>query len=49
MIEYSAFYSFANSAPEGFAEAKVESEDAHFNRDLGEFLLPYDAVRRAAD
>ena len=49
MIEYPAFYSYAYPAPEGFAEARVEPEDARFNRDLGEFLLPYDAVRRAVD
>ena len=49
MIEYPAFYSYAYPAPEGFAEARVEPEDARFNRDLGEFLLPYDAARRAVD
>ncbi|HYF87067.1 DUF5996 family protein [Azospirillum sp.] len=49
MIEYPAFYSYAYPAPEGFAEARVEPEDARFNRGLGEFLLPYDVVRRAVD
>ncbi|MBP2316352.1 DUF5996 family protein [Azospirillum soli] len=49
MVEYPAFYSYAYPAPEGFAEARVEPEDARFNRELGEFLLPYDSVRRAVD
>ena len=49
MIGYPAFYSYAYPAPAGFADARVEPEDARFNRDLGEFLLPYDAVRRAVD
>lgn len=49
VIEYPAFYSYAYPAPERFAEAGVEPEDARFDRALGEFLLPYDAVRRAVD
>lgn len=48
-IEYPAFYSYAYPAPQGYAEARVEPEDGRFNRDLGEFLLPYDTVRRAVD
>jgi hypothetical protein len=42
------FYAYAYPAPPGFAEAKVRPAQAAFNRDLGEFLLPYDAVRQAA-
>ncbi|HEY0832284.1 MAG TPA: DUF5996 family protein [Azospirillum sp.] len=49
VIEYPAFYSYAYPAPEGFAEARVEPEEARFDRALGEFLLPYDAVRRAVN
>ena len=37
------------SAPEGFAAAHVQPDAAFFSKDLGEFLLPYDAVRTAAD
>ena len=43
------FYSYAYPAPEGFAAAAVEPPAAHFNQDLGEFVLPYDAVRTADD
>lgn len=49
MVEYPAFYSYAYPASEGFAEARFEPEDARFERELGEFLLPCDAVRRAVD
>ncbi len=44
-----AFYSYAYPAPEGFAEAKVDPAQAYFFKDLGEFILPYDAMRTAAD
>ena len=48
-LDYPAFYSYAYPAPEGFAQAKAEPEGAHFDGRLGEFVLPYDEVRRAAD
>ncbi len=44
-----AFYSYAYPAPDGFADAAVRPEAAYFSKDLGEFLLPYDAVRTAAN
>lgn len=43
------FYSYAYPGPDGFADAGVEPPAAHWNADLGEFLLPYEAVRSAAD
>jgi hypothetical protein len=48
-IDYAAFYSYAYPAPEGFAAAPVRPAKAFFSKDLGEFLLPYDAVRTAPD
>ena len=47
-IDYPAFYSYAYPAPAGFADARVKPADAFFSTDLGEFVLPYDAVRTAA-
>ncbi|MEI9889993.1 MAG: DUF5996 family protein [Caulobacteraceae bacterium] len=44
-----SFYSYAYPTPAGFAGAPVAPEAARFDTALGEFLLPYDAVRRAAD
>lgn len=48
-IDYPAFYSYAYPAPAGFAAAPVRPAQAFFSRELGEFILPYDAVRTAAD
>jgi len=48
-IDYPAFYSYAYPAPEGFAAAAVKPAQAFFSKDLGEFILPYDAVRMAGD
>jgi hypothetical protein len=43
------FYSYAYPAPQGFASAPVRPAVARFSPELGEFLLPYEAVRSAAD
>ena len=48
-INYAAFYSYAYPAPDGFSTAAVKPGDAFFSKELGEFLLPYDAMRMARD
>ena len=48
-IDYPAFYSYAYPEPEGFRSARVSPEAAFFSEALGEFILPYDAVRTAPD
>ena len=48
-IEYPAFYSYAYPQPVGFAQAKVKPSEALFSEQLGEFILPYDAIRTARD
>ncbi len=48
-VPYPAFYSYAYPAPAGFRDAPVRPAAATYNADLGEFLLPYDAVRTAGD
>jgi hypothetical protein len=48
-IDYPAFYSYAYPAPDGFAATPVRPAQAFFSSELGEFILPYDAVRTAAD
>ena len=48
-IDFPAFYSYAYPVPEGFPKAPVEPRDAYYSDQLGEFLLPYDAVRQAPD
>jgi hypothetical protein len=44
-----AFYSYAYPAPDGFSEATVKPAAAVWSAALGEFLLPYEAVRTARD
>jgi Family of unknown function (DUF5996) len=44
-----AFYSYAYPAPAGFAAARVKPDAAVWSKALGEFLLPYAAVRKARD
>jgi len=43
-----AFYSYAYPQPAGFSEARMPT-GARFEPQLGEFILPYDTVRTAAD
>jgi Family of unknown function (DUF5996) len=41
------FYAYAYPTPAGFAEWPIQPGVAAFNRDFGEFVLPYDKVRAA--
>lgn len=44
-----SFYSYAYPEPEGFSAWPVEPAGAYYDTGLGEFLLPYAAVRTAHD
>jgi hypothetical protein len=48
-VDYAAFYSYAYPAAKDYAAAAVRPGQAFFSPELGEFLLPYDAVRAASD
>ncbi|VIO77121.1 hypothetical protein CI1B_69440 [Bradyrhizobium ivorense] len=48
-IDYPAFYSYAYPEPPGYRSKQVGPAAAFFSEALGEFILPYDAVRTAAD
>jgi len=48
-VDYPAFYSYAYPEPADFRTAKVKPDAAFFGEALGEFILPYDAVRTAAN
>jgi hypothetical protein len=48
-IDYPAFYSYAWPAAEAFRTSPVQPEAAFFSEALGEFILPYEAVRSSAD
>jgi hypothetical protein len=43
------FYAYAYPTPEGYKDAKVSPEQAMWLDELGEFVLPYDAVAKAGD
>jgi hypothetical protein len=44
-----AFYAYMSPELAGFAEADVQPAAASYHRELGEFILPYEAVRSNAD
>ncbi len=44
-----AFYSYAYPTPKGFSEARIEPAGAVWAAEMGEWLLPYEAVRTAPD
>jgi hypothetical protein len=48
-IDYPAFYAYAYPEPAGFRSARVRPDAAFFSEAVGEFILPYDAVRTADD
>jgi hypothetical protein len=44
-----AFYSYAYPEPDGYRDHPVEPGAAHYDEALGEFVLPYEAVRTSDD
>jgi uncharacterized protein DUF5996 len=44
-----SFYSYTYPQPDGYPNAPVRPAGAFFDSRMGEFMLPYDEVRRAAD
>ena len=46
-IDYPAFYSYAYPEPEGYRATPLQPAAAFFSEALGEFILPYEAVRNA--
>ena len=48
-VEEAAFYAYTYPAAPAFSEGKVQPNAAYWLGDLGEFVLPYAAVRDAVD
>ena len=46
-VPYPVYYAYAYPAPEGFKDFRVLPQAAFYSNDLGEFLLPYDEVRKS--
>ena len=47
--EEGTFYAYAYPEPDGFSSRPVGPPEASYSPDAGQFLLPYEAVRRAPD
>jgi hypothetical protein len=48
-VQEAAYYTYMAPEPDGFSAASVQPGTAVYNKELGEFILPYEAVRTAAD
>ena len=48
-IDYPAFYAYAYPPPSAYRAASVRPDAAFWHEGLSEFVLPYEAVRSAAD
>jgi hypothetical protein len=46
-VRGAAFYSYASPEPQGFKDTRVRPDTALYNKQLGEFLLMYEDVRKA--
>jgi Family of unknown function (DUF5996) len=46
-VKEPAFYSYAAPEPEGFKDYRTRPGAASYRKELGEFLLPYEAVRQS--
>jgi hypothetical protein len=44
-----AFYAYAVPEPAGFKVIRARPEAAYYHGELGEFILPYEAVRTASE
>jgi uncharacterized protein DUF5996 len=44
-----AFYVYAYPEPPGYGDARLRTAEAFYDRALGQFILPYDAVRVSRD
>ena len=44
-----AFYVYAYPEPPGYGDIQLRTPDAFYDKALGQFILPYDAVSQAAD
>jgi uncharacterized protein DUF5996 len=44
-----AFYVYAYPEPDGYGATRLKTAEAAYDSNLGQFILPYDAVRQARD
>jgi hypothetical protein len=46
---HAAFYVYAYPEPAGYGDTQLKTAEGFYDKGLGQFILPYDAVRQAAD
>jgi Family of unknown function (DUF5996) len=46
---HAAFYVYAYPEPAGYSDTRLRTPGAFYDNNLGQFILPYDAVREAGD
>lgn len=44
-----AFYSYTYPEPDGFQDSAIKPEEAHYNQELGEYILPYQSVKNTSN
>jgi hypothetical protein len=44
-----AFYVYAYPEPAGYGDTRLATADAFYDTGLGQFILPYDAVRKSSE
>lgn len=42
------FYAYAYPQPDGFADSAAQPDAAGYSKDMGEFVLPYDAIQQSS-
>lgn len=48
LIQEPAFYAYAYPEPSGFKDAEINPNEAFYVSEMGEFVLPYEAVRKSS-
>jgi hypothetical protein len=48
-VSEASFYCYAYPEPPGFKDGRVEPEGAYYHPEMGEFILPYEKVRRSGN
>jgi hypothetical protein len=49
MLPEPAFYGYAAPEPPGLKTARIQPDAAYYHAELGEFILPYEAMRTSND
>ena len=49
LVDDAAFYAYSYPEPAGYAQRRIDPDAAYYHADLHEFVLPYEAVRGAAN